>query len=58
VRHAHERVRDVACGNGSYARAHGARYCRLPMHIDVTDADGNIVFRARIAMWVSPKNSP
>lgn len=27
----------------------------LPMHIEVTDAQGEAVFRARIAMWVSPK---
>ncbi len=27
----------------------------LPMRVEVTDAAGDVVFRARIAMWVSPK---
>ena len=30
----------------------------LPMRIEVTDAGGDVVFRARIAMWVSPKRDP
>jgi len=47
-----------ACGTGSYARAHGARYCGLPMRIEVADAAGDVVFRARIALWVSPKRDP
>ena len=28
----------------------------LPMHVTVNDAQGETVFRARIAMWVSPKS--
>jgi acyl-coenzyme A thioesterase PaaI-like protein len=27
----------------------------LPMRVEVTDTAGDVVFRARIAMWVSPK---
>ncbi len=29
----------------------------LPVRVDIADTSGEIVFRARIAMWVSPKRS-
>lgn len=34
-----------------------AQGCDYPVQVDVTDTAGDVVFRARITMWVSPKKS-
>ena len=44
-----------ATATPAFAPRESAEGYELPMQVDITDAAGDTVFRARIAMWVSPR---
>lgn len=44
-----------ATATPAFAPREAAAGYELPMQVEVTDASGEPVFRARIAMWVSPR---